>query len=114
MAVKIAAFQEWKHSWKCQENSGHPTPANPETWKAASISMDQKTGRFRMNYREAPVQIHQNLSRAQSSIAMQIRSEHIGLNSYLYRRIVAEKMGKKLDTRYLCKLYVSVGGCNYV
>ena len=41
-----------------------------------------------MNYREAPVQIHQNLSRAQSSIAIQIRSEHIGLNSYLYRRKV--------------------------
>ncbi|KAI0999502.1 hypothetical protein K3495_g8695 [Podosphaera aphanis] len=42
LAVKIAAFQEWKHSWICQENSGHPTPANPETCKAANISIDQK------------------------------------------------------------------------
>ena len=30
----------------------------------------------------------QHLTRAQSSIAMQIRSEHIGLNAYLYRRKV--------------------------
>ena len=69
-AVKIAAFQEWKHSWTHQKNSGHSTPANPETWKAANFTMDKNTGRFTMNYREAPVQIHQNLSRAQSSIAI--------------------------------------------
>ena len=64
VAVKIAAFQEWKHSWTHQKNSGHSTPANPETWKAANISMDQKTSSFKMNYRKAPVQIHQHLSRA--------------------------------------------------
>ena len=41
-----------------------------------------------MNSKGTPSEIQQNLSRAQSSIAMQIRSEHIGLNSYLYRRKV--------------------------
>ncbi|KHJ32033.1 hypothetical protein EV44_g3928 [Erysiphe necator] len=41
-----------------------------------------------MNYRGTPYELHRNLSRAQSSIATQVRSEHIGLNSYLYRRKV--------------------------
>ncbi|KAI1004900.1 hypothetical protein K3495_g3316 [Podosphaera aphanis] len=31
VAVKKAAFQEWKNSWTRQKNSGHSTPANPET-----------------------------------------------------------------------------------
>lgn len=38
-----------------------------------------------MNLRGTPISIHKHLSRAQSSIAMQIRSEHIGFNSYLHR-----------------------------
>ena len=62
--------------------------------------MDQKTNRFRMNYRGTPVQIHQNLSRAQSSIAIQIRSEHIGLNSYLYRRKVPGVNNPKCQCGY--------------
>ena len=41
-----------------------------------------------MTYTGTPSSIHENLIRAQSSIAMQLRSEHIGLNSYLYRRKV--------------------------
>ncbi|KHJ30542.1 hypothetical protein EV44_g4290 [Erysiphe necator] len=41
-----------------------------------------------MNYRGTPYELHRNLSRAQSSIATQVRSEHNGLNSYLYRRKV--------------------------
>ena len=41
-----------------------------------------------MNHTETPAAIHQNLTRAQSSIAIQIRSEHVGLNAYLYRRKV--------------------------
>ncbi|KAI1001879.1 hypothetical protein K3495_g6322 [Podosphaera aphanis] len=100
VAVKIAAFQEWKHSWTCQENSGNPTQANPKTWKAANISMDQKTNRFRMNYRGTPVQIHQNLSRAKSSITIQMRSAYIGLNSYLYRRKVPGVNNPKCQCGY--------------
>ena len=41
-----------------------------------------------MNLKGTPSAIHQNLKRAQSSIATQIRSEHIGLNAYLHRRNV--------------------------
>ena len=88
VAVRIAAFREWKNSWTCQKNSGHQTPANPRMWKAANLTVNQYTGRDNMNLRGTPSKIHQNLSRAQSSVAMQIRSEHIGLNSYLYRKNV--------------------------
>ncbi|KAI1007339.1 hypothetical protein K3495_g881 [Podosphaera aphanis] len=45
VAMKIAAVQEWKHSWTHQKNSGHPTPVNPETCKAAIFSMDPKTSK---------------------------------------------------------------------
>ncbi|KAI1007534.1 hypothetical protein K3495_g687 [Podosphaera aphanis] len=41
-----------------------------------------------MSLRGTPSNLHRNLKRAQSSIAMQIRSEHIRLNSYLHRRKV--------------------------
>ena len=41
-----------------------------------------------MSLRGTPSNLHRNLKRAQSSIAIQIRSEHIGLKSYLYRRKV--------------------------
>ncbi|KAI1003950.1 hypothetical protein K3495_g4261 [Podosphaera aphanis] len=41
-----------------------------------------------LNFKDTPSELHRNLTRAQSSIATQIRSEHIGFNSYLYRRKV--------------------------
>ncbi|CCU74263.1 hypothetical protein BGHDH14_bgh03408 [Blumeria hordei DH14] len=41
-----------------------------------------------MNFKDTPLRIHRNLTRAQSSVAIQLRSEHIGLNSYLSRRKV--------------------------
>lgn len=41
-----------------------------------------------INFRGTSVSIHRNLKRAQSSVATLIRSEHIGLRSYLYRRKV--------------------------
>lgn len=99
-AGKIAAFQEWRNSWACQNNIGHPTPANPETWKAANLTVNQYTGRKKMNLRGTPSEIHQNLSRAQSSIAMQMRSEHIGLNSYLHRRKVPGVESPKCQCGY--------------
>lgn len=100
VAVKIAAFREWEHSWTCQKKSGHPTPANSETWKSSNITVDQYTGRNRINLKGTRSEIHQNLSRAQSSIAMQIRSEHIGLNSYLYRRKVPGVDSPKFQRGY--------------
>ena len=89
--MKIAAFQQWEHSWNNlapKTHLGHRAPADPETWHAANIIADDKTNRLRMNNKGTPSAIHQNLTRAQSSIAIQIRSEHIGLNAYLYRRKV--------------------------
>ena len=46
-----------------------------------------------MNFKDTPLRIHRNLTRAQSSDAIQLRSEHIGLDSYLNIRKVpgAEK-----------------------
>ena len=41
-----------------------------------------------MTSRGTPISIHKNLNRSQSSIAMQLISEHIGFNSYLHRRHV--------------------------
>ncbi|KAI1007058.1 hypothetical protein K3495_g1163 [Podosphaera aphanis] len=61
---------------------------NGMEWNAAKIITDQQTGRKRLKYKGTPSNIHLSLSRAQSSVTTQIRSEHIGLNSYLYRRKV--------------------------
>ena len=42
--------------------------------------------------------IHRNFSRAHSSIAVQIRSEHIDLNSYLYQRKVPGLINQKFQS----------------
>ena len=91
-------------SWKNHTPKQHlrrRAPADPEIWKAAHITTDQKTGRIRMNLKEIPSTIHQNLKRAQSSIATQIRSEHIGLNAYLHRRKVLEVEDPRYQSGYL-------------
>lgn len=41
-----------------------------------------------MTNKGTPSSINENLNRAQSSIVIQLKSEHIGLNSYLHRRKV--------------------------
>ena len=90
-AGKIAVFQEWKDSWTSQirkHRPGRPASADPEHWKAANIFTDKQTGSVKMNFKDTPLRIHRNLTRAQSSVAIQLRSEHIGLNSYLSRRKV--------------------------
>lgn len=53
-----------------------------------------------MNAKGTPSEIHQNLSRAQSSVAIQIRSEYIGLNSYLHRRKVSGVYNPKCQCGY--------------
>ncbi|KAI1005846.1 hypothetical protein K3495_g2368 [Podosphaera aphanis] len=87
---RIAAFQEWKDSWPHRHYNVNPRRraiADPVEWKAANHYTD-KEGKKKMNLRGTPVSNHRNLKRAQSSVAIQIRSEHIGLKSYLYRRRV--------------------------
>lgn len=89
--LKIAAFQQWEQSWNQhapKADVSHRAPADPETWHAATIITDNTTGKVRIKFTGTPFAIHQNLTRAQSSIATQIRSEHVGLNAYLYRRKV--------------------------
>ena len=90
-AGKIAACQEWKDSWTNQirkQCPSRPESADPEYWKAANIFTDEQTGSTKMNFKDTHSNIHRNLTRAQSSVAIQLRSEHIGLNSYLSRRKV--------------------------
>ena len=79
---------------------GQRASAYPKRWKATNIDTDETTGRKRITYRNTPSNIHRNLSRAQSSIAVQIRSEHIGLNSYLYRRKVPGVINPKCQCGY--------------
>ena len=92
-AGKIAAFQEWKDSWTSKNRKQRPSrleSADSEHRKAANIFIDEKTGSAKINFKDTPLRIHRNLTRAQSSVAIQLRSEHIGLNSYLIRRKVLE------------------------
>ncbi|KAI0999420.1 hypothetical protein K3495_g8776 [Podosphaera aphanis] len=88
---KIAAFQEWNNSWP-QPNRNrtlrYRATADPEVWRAVNFFVDKNSGRQKMSLRGTPSNLHRNLKRAQSSIAMQIRSKHIVLNSYLHRRKV--------------------------
>lgn len=84
------AFQEWEASWKVQnrpQTTADRNPADPDIWKAATFTTD-KDGNQRMTFQGSPARIHSGLKRAQSSIAIQIRSGHIGFNAYLYRRRV--------------------------
>ncbi|KAI0995004.1 hypothetical protein K3495_g13178 [Podosphaera aphanis] len=88
---KLAAYQEWANTWPRRHRSGtlrHRPVADPETWKAAEFITDKTTGKRKVSFRGTPYSMHKTLKRAQSSIAMQIRSEHMGLKSYLYRRNV--------------------------
>ena len=57
-------------------------------WKAANIYTQRNTNQKRLNFKDTPSELHRHLTRAKSSIASQIRSEHIGFNSYLHRRKV--------------------------
>lgn len=88
--AKRMAFREWENRWMSKTRP-HPEratpPADPRKWKAASFYQDKEGGE-RMNLKKTPSLIHKTLKRAQSSIATQIRSGHVGLNSYLYRRQV--------------------------
>ncbi|KAI1002618.1 hypothetical protein K3495_g5582 [Podosphaera aphanis] len=88
---KIGAYQKWGSSWSHQDSHGtrrHRTTADPEVWNAAKIYTDNKTGTKKMNFLGTPSQLHRHLKKSQSSITIQIRSEHIGFAAYLYGRNV--------------------------
>lgn len=57
-------------------------------WNAAKFTSNAKTGKEKMSDLGTPLRIHKYLTRTQSSLATQIRSEHIGVRSYLYWRKV--------------------------
>ncbi|KAI1001878.1 hypothetical protein K3495_g6323 [Podosphaera aphanis] len=82
------------------QHSAHRTPADFETCKTANIFTDAQTGSKKNNFRGIPYNIHRNLSRVQSSVAMQLSSEHIGLNSYLHRRKVPGVDSPKFQCEY--------------
>uniref|UniRef100_A0A9Q8PCU6 Reverse transcriptase domain-containing protein n=1 Tax=Passalora fulva TaxID=5499 RepID=A0A9Q8PCU6_PASFU len=72
--------QLWKERWNNQVvgHSGRPQPAGqPKEWSATKSAV-----------KHPPKLIHYRLTRAQSSIATQLRSEHIGLQGYLSWRKV--------------------------
>lgn len=62
--------------------------AHSETWRAAKFYQSRKSGRRKLSFQGSPFFLHRDLTRAQSSLAIQIRSEHMGLKSYLHRRKV--------------------------
>lgn len=66
----------------------HGAAADPEVWRATNFFIDKNSGRQKMSLMGTPSNLHRNLKKAQSTIAMQIRSEYIEFNSYLYRRKV--------------------------
>ena len=102
--IRWPRYGSGKNSWARPGNdllSGHRASVDPEHWKAANIITDEKTGRKRITYRNTPSNIHRNLSRAQSSIVVQIRNERVGLNSYLYQRKVFGVINPKCQCGYL-------------
>ena len=66
--------------------AAHLGSGDPDT----QFHQNRKSDRRKISLHKSPFLLHRNLIRAQSSLAMQIRSEHMGLNSYLYRRKVPE------------------------
>ncbi|KAI1003156.1 hypothetical protein K3495_g5049 [Podosphaera aphanis] len=88
---KTAAFHEWANSWPQQTRDvtrRYRATAVPEVWSAAKFHINKNTGAQKMSLRGTLSKLHDNLTRAQSSIVVQIRSEHSGLKSYLFRRKV--------------------------
>ena len=85
------AYQEWANSWQNQKWLQLPRQlaiADPENLRAVKLYQSRKSDRWKISLQESSILLQRNLKRAQSSIAMQIRTELMELNLYLYRRKV--------------------------
>ena len=81
-SARVMVDRDWEARWtkasnKDQRTSWRPA-AHPQQWTA------------RPNQRQTPTpqSLYRGLTRAQASIATQLRTEHIGFRSYLFRRKV--------------------------
>lgn len=87
-AVKAEACLKWTKSWSDLKRSRQPhkpATANAKIRRAAKFCQCRHSRRHRISFQEPPLSLRNNLTRTPSSLAIQIRSEHIGLNSYLHK-----------------------------
>lgn len=96
--LKKTSLEKWKHRWNQHQGRSRKyfTTAQPKAWNAAVIKEDPQP-------RVPPHAIHEGLTRAQSSIMTQLRTEHIGVREYLYRRRVPEVTNKKCQCGFPCQ-----------
>lgn len=72
---KAAAYQEWAIKWPHGNNNAilrQRAIANPEVWKAATFYIDKRNGGRKVSLKGTPYSFHKHLTKAQSSIAIQI------------------------------------------
>lgn len=85
IVVMKRAFKQWKQQWN--DSNHRTTAAMPKHWNASTLLNANET-QDHDNLGCTPVDLHRGLRRAQSSVATQLRTEHIGLRAYLHRRRV--------------------------
>lgn len=86
-ALQSSICKTWKDRWDHQatQRTRHQTAAQPRKWNA---SVQRSFSPQPEPHQTIPTAIHRTLTRVQSSIATQLRTEHMGLNSYLkWRRV---------------------------
>lgn len=98
--LKGRSQEKWRNRWN--EHRGRTqryyTAAQPKLWNAAS-TQDKEEPQSQLQTSN-PYNIHGGLTRAQSSVITQLRTEHIGFREYLRRRRVPEVDNKKCQCGY--------------